>query len=229
MLGASLPAMIGGVLVNYQESDVKNRAIACLVACVIASSLSFTAPRTVSAGDRSAIAARSNVAAPKSLVMYKRFGAALRSAPSSNAKIVHTMPCGTTMRVLGQHNGWYRVTQGSRPYNGWVGGARVADSTNAPAYDCTDAYTFQPYQHGYTYVKTGCLSLRSNPSRAASYAHCVGNLHDYIVTNGPIEVAGEDWFGVYSRSTGGGWVLAVYLLPYRQGGDVKPPPGVNPI
>jgi hypothetical protein len=209
---------------------MKNRAIACVAACLIACSLSTAVPRTANAATSQPMStSRGNAALPHSLVVFKRYGAALRSTPSSNASIMRTMPCGATMRVIGRRNGWYHVAQGTRPNNGWVGGARVADAANPPSYDCTDAYTFQPYQHGYTYVKSGCLSLRANPSRTATYAHCVKNLHDYIVTNGPIEVAGEDWFGVYSTSTGGGWVLAVYLLPYRQGGDVKPPPGVKPI
>lgn len=153
---------------------------------------------------------------PSTLVIIKRFGAALRSAPSSNAAIGTVLTCGATLRVEGAASGWYHV--GSGNYDGWVGGARVADASNPPAYDCTDAYTFQPRQHGYSYVKTGCLSLRTVPSRTASYRYCVRNFHDYMVTNGPIEVAGEDWFGVTSRSTASGWVVAVYLLPYHLNG-----------
>ena len=64
-------------------------------------------------------------------------------------------------------------------------------------------------------MRTGCLSLRRTPSRQAAYDHCVANYHDYTVTNGPIEVAGEDWFGLVSASTGGGWSLAQYLHAYR--------------
>ena len=153
---------------------------------------------------------------PTTLVVIKRFGAALRSAPSSNAAISTVLTCGATLRVEGVASGWYHVSSGG--YDGWVGGARVADASNPPAYDCTDAYTFQPRQHGYSYVKTGCLSLRTAPSRIASYGYCVRNFHDYMVTNGPIEVAGEDWFGVTSRTTGSGWVLAVYLLSYHMNG-----------
>lgn len=58
----------------------------------------------------------------------------------------------------------------------------------------------------------------SPPTYKAAYHYCVRNFHDYTVINGPIEVAGEDWFGVTSRSTGSGWVLAMYLLPYHRNG-----------
>jgi hypothetical protein len=36
--------------------------------------------------------------------------------------------------------------------------------------------------------------------------------YQYVVTNGPIEVAGEDWLEVWSEATGSGWVLARYLV-----------------
>jgi hypothetical protein len=151
-------------------------------------------------------------ALPLQLVIIKRFGAALRMQPSSSAAIVMVMECGSRVGVSGASAGWYHVYAGR--YAGWVGGARVADAQNPPAYDCTDSYTFQMGNHVYSYVRTGCLSLRVQPSRNAAYHHCVSNHHDYVVTNGPIEVAGEDWFGVTSPSTGSGWSLAQYLYPY---------------
>jgi hypothetical protein len=155
-----------------------------------------------------------HAALPQKLIIYKRFGAALRKSPSSNARIVRVLPCGQDLAVVKANQGWYYVDVG--PYEGWVGGARVADENNPPAYDCTDAYTFQMHQRAYSYVRTGCLSLRVTPSRNAVYHYCVANYHNYVVTNGPIEVAGEDWFQVTSPSTGAGWSLAVYLLPYQR-------------
>jgi hypothetical protein len=61
------------------------------------------------------------------------------------------------------------------------------------------------------YVPTGCLSLRYSPSRTARYDSCVSNNHVYTIENGPIEVSGDDWFEVWSPSTGDGWTLAQYL------------------
>lgn len=170
--------------------------------------------RGASAGSPAAATVRDHATIPAQLVVIKRFGAALRGAPSSNAAIAAVLTCGATVRVLGAAGGWYHVATGG--VAGWVGGARVADAANPPAYDCTDAYTFQVNEHAYTYVKTGCLSLRAYASRRAPYAHCVRNFHDYVVRNGPIEVAGEDWFAVTSAATGSGWVLARYLLPYHR-------------
>lgn len=158
-------------------------------------------------------------AMPRRLVVFKRYGAALHVSASSSAPIRQTLPCGTVMRVVSSAGGWDQVLAdrsavGSPHLQGWVGGARVADAANPPAYDCTGAYTFQVSARAYSFVKTGCLSLRVAPSPSASYHYCVRNVHDYTVTGGPITVAGEDWFAVYSVSTGGGWALARYLLPY---------------
>lgn len=176
-------------------------------------------------GPALARAAYSAQAMPGRLVVFKRYGAALHVSASSNARVVHTLPCGSTMRAVSLAAGWYQVVVDGSNLRGWVGGARVANAANPPAYDCTDAYTFQVGEHAYSYVKTGCLSLRSTPSPTASYHYCVANFHDYTVTDGPITVAGEDWFGVYSPGTGGGWSLARYLLPYRPN-RYSPPGGI---
>ncbi|MGH2388276.1 MAG: SH3 domain-containing protein [Chloroflexota bacterium] len=145
------------------------------------------------------------------LVVIKGYGAALRVNPSSDAPIQVIVPCGAQLTILSQSQGWYRVFRSSPAAIGWVGGLRVAPLAGAPAFSCAGAVTYQVGERVRTHVPTGCLSLRSSPARQASYAHCVANGHIYAITNGPIEVAGEDWFGVFSPSTGGGWVLARYL------------------
>ncbi|MGH2409300.1 MAG: SH3 domain-containing protein, partial [Chloroflexota bacterium] len=148
-----------------------------------------------------------------SLVVIKRYGAALRAAPSSDAPILSILPCGAKVTIIGQHQGWYRVFKTGPAAIGWAGGLRVALVGSAPAYNCAGAVTYQVGERVRTHVSTGCLSLRSSPSLQAPYAHCVANGHSYVITNGPIEVAGEDWFGLFSPSTGGGWSLARYLYP----------------
>ncbi len=148
------------------------------------------------------------------LVVIKRYGAVLRAHPSSDAPIEGTLPCGMDLSMLDAASGWYHVTTKSA-MTGWVGGLRVTVLSSKPQYSCADAVTYPVGTHVSTYVPTGCLSLRSEPSRQAPYAHCVANDHIYVITNGPIEVRGEDWFGVYSPSTDGGWSLAKYLLPAR--------------
>jgi len=181
--------------------------------------------------------APARVQLPASVIVIKRFGAAIRVAPSSNMAVRVIAACGTTGRVLNDANGWYEVSydssqtiQGGGTVTGWVGTARVADASNPPSYDCTDSYTFQLGQHGYSYVRSGCLSLRAYPSRTAPYHYCVSNFHDYTVTNGPYAAGGDDWFGVSSRATGSGWVLAQYLLPYRSsaGGASGSAPACDP-
>lgn len=150
------------------------------------------------------------------LVVTERFGAALRVYPSSEAPIKIILSCGAQLTAFAQANGWYHVRAGGAG-SGWVGGLRVAALSSAPSYDCRGAVTYQVGTRVRTYVPTGCLSLRAYPSRAAPYNHCVSNGHQYVIINGPIEVSGEDWFGVYSATTGSGWSLAQYLLP--AGGD----------
>ncbi len=166
--------------------------------------------------------AATHTAYPAKLVVFERFGAAMHTAPSSDASVVSTAPCGVALRVLGVSSGWYRVSFDggragfSRTYTGWIGGSRVADIAAPPTYDCTDSYIFQPNQHGYSYVQSGCLSLRTYASRQAPYHYCVKNFHDYTAINGPISVGSDDWFEVTSPSTGSGWVIAAYLLPYNR-------------
>lgn len=145
------------------------------------------------------------------VVVTMRYGAALRANPSSDAPIQVIVPCGTQLTLVGQTQGWYHVFKTKPAAFGWVGGLRVAPLGSAPAFSCAGAVTYQVGDRVRTHVATGCLSLRSSPSPQAPYVHCVANGHIYAITNGPIEVAGEDWFGVFSASTGSGWSLARYL------------------
>lgn len=86
-------------------------------------------------------------------------------------------------------------------------------ATGGTPVDCAGAITFQIGQPAITRVQSGCLSLRTDPSRDAAFTHCVSNGHVYTLVNGPLAVDGEDWFEVTSPSTGAGWCLAQFLLP----------------
>ena len=209
-------------------------ALSTVLCCSMIASFAIAHPalsRTASAHVAGQAPARPQL--PGSVVVIKRFGAAVRVAPSSNAPILVTLGCGAIGQVLNDANGWYQVSsrnlQGDA-VTGWVGSARVADASNPPSYDCTDSYTFQLGQHAYSYVRSGCLSLRAYPSRTAPYHYCVANFHDYTVTNGPYAAGADDWFGVWSPATGSGWVLALYLLPYRSstGGATGSAPACDP-
>jgi hypothetical protein len=138
-----------------------------------------------------------------------KYGTALRAAPNSDARIIVVLGCGTTLRQVGVNGDWYHTVT-SNQTDGWVGGARIEPAGSAV--DCAGAVTYQPGDQALSHVQSGCLSLRSSPSRDASFTHCVSNGHVYTILNGPINVSGEDWFEVTSPSTGSGWVLADFLV-----------------
>jgi Bacterial SH3 domain len=146
-----------------------------------------------------------------SVVVTMPFGAALRYSPSSDADVYYTAACGDTFRVVDSSNGWYEVNAGGTFV--WVGGARVANAASPGRYSCAGGRTFQIGDGVITRVQSGCLSLRYTPSRSAGYDSCVENGHYYVIQNGPLEVNGEDWFDVWSPSTGSGWSLAEFLYP----------------
>lgn len=146
--------------------------------------------------------------------VVKRYGAAIRAAPSSDSMIYWMASCNDVFMVTGRSSGWYEILDRDGT-SGWVGGARVSvGAAPAPA-DCRGAVTFQAGGTVIASVPTGCLSIRYEPSRTAAYDACVPSGYRLEIMNGPMEVNGEDWFEVWSPSTGGGWSLASYLRPYR--------------
>ncbi len=140
------------------------------------------------------------------------FGAAVRTSPSSDAPIMFNAECGDVWPVLATQGGWVKVQTGGDP--GWIGGARVVVSSTPASFDCSDARSLYVTGSAWTYVPTGCLSLRARPSREATVLDCVSNGHLYTIVDGPTDAGtGEDWFRVTSPSTGSGWVLAQHLFP----------------
>ncbi len=114
--------------------------------------------------------------------------------------------------MVGFENGWVQVVYGDT--EGWVGGGRVSvGSPPAPA-SCRTARALYVDTDVTAYVDSGCLSLRASASREAPMLACVKNGHEYHVLDGPFDPGtGEDWFEVYSASTGAGWALAEHLYP----------------
>lgn len=146
--------------------------------------------------------------------VVKRYGAAIRAEPSSESMIYWMASCNDLFLVIGRAGDWYEVldTDGT---SGWVGGARVAVGAAPPRVDCRGAVTFQAGGVVYVTTPSGCLSIRHQPSRTATFDACVPGGSLLEIMNGPIEVAGEDWFEVWSPSTGRGWALAAYMRPAR--------------
>ena len=183
-------------------------AVVVMAALGVASNLAGTVPRGQAVNSQ---------AIPSAVTVIKRFGAALRVAPRSSARVSKMLSCGAYLQVLGAQGGWYYVSyldDVTPTTHGWVGAARVGDPNTPLTPICFNAVTFLIGHHVYTKVASGCLSLRVSPSRSAPYNHCVSNYHDYVIINGPIGVGNDDWFQVTSRSTGTGWALAQYLRPY---------------
>ena len=142
----------------------------------------------------------------------KPYGAALHSSPATNAEIAGSRPCGDVLPVLGESGGWVKVWTGAT--EAWVGGSRVTVGAPPPPADCDGGRFMEVGESVTTYVPTGCLSLREEPSRNAAIDACVQNGYQYQIINGPVDPGtGEDWFGVYSQVTGSGWTLAEYLFP----------------
>ena len=65
--------------------------------------------------------------------VVKPYGAAIRTAPDSDAPVVYSSDCGDLWPVLETRNGWVRVTNGVG--DGWIGGARVAVGSPPTAAD----------------------------------------------------------------------------------------------
>ncbi|MGE3908755.1 MAG: SH3 domain-containing protein [Chloroflexota bacterium] len=144
--------------------------------------------------------------------VVKRYGAAIRAAPSSDSMMYWMASCNDVYVVIGQAGGWYEILDRDDT-TGWVGGARVSVGAAPAPVDCRGAVTFQAGGTAYATVASGCLSIRHQPSRTATYDACVPSGYRLEIMNGPIEVNGEDWFEVWSPSTGRGWSLADFLRP----------------
>jgi hypothetical protein len=143
--------------------------------------------------------------------VIRAFGAALRADPSSDAQIIESLQCGDLLPVIGFADGWVQVQDGGN--EGWVGGGRVSvGSPPAQTSACRTSRGLFVGEGATTEVDLGCLSLRATASREARILACVNNGHDYQIVDGPYDPGtGEDWFAVYSASTGTGWSLAEFL------------------
>lgn len=144
--------------------------------------------------------------------VVKPFGASIRVAPSADAPAMFNTPCGASWPVVAVESGWVKVKTDAG--NGWIGGGRVALGTGAQAVDCAGKRFVYSTAEVWTLVPSGCLDVRSRPSRETSSIACVSNGHIFTVVDGPFDPGtGEDWFKVTSPSTGTGWTLAEHLYP----------------
>ena len=144
--------------------------------------------------------------------VVKPFGASIRVAPSADAPAMFNAPCGSNWPVVAVESGWVKVKTDAG--NGWIGGGRVSMLSSAQAVDCSNRRFIYATAEVWTLVPSGCLDVRSRPSREAASLACVSNGHIFTVVDGPFDPGtGEDWFRVTSSSTGTGWTLADNLYP----------------
>jgi len=152
------------------------------------------------------------VSSGSTVTVNKKYGAALRTAPSSNAAILANVGCGAALPVTQSQGGWLRVR--ILTADAWIGATRVVPGTSPDDAACTGTPTL-PYSMGdvvRSQVASGCLSVRPSPSNAAPITECVANGYPFVLTNGPVEVEGQDWFGVANASTRlVGWARADFL------------------
>src|SRR5688572_33030642 len=84
-------------------------------------------------------------AAPASTTTYarvvKRYGAAIRYGPSSDAGVAWVASCNDTFFVIGQSGGWWQVALNDGSY-GWIGGGRVSVGASPAWGDCYAAGTY---------------------------------------------------------------------------------------
>lgn len=189
-----------------------------MLSLIVALSLVITAAQTAAVAPADGVANQ----VPGAIRVKKHYGAAVRTAPSSDAAFLFHTLCGDVWPVIDTQGDWYRVFVGDtvrgEPWygdrEGWVGAGRVESAEVPPSSDCGDPPGFYVSYEAETFVETGCLSLRAAPSRRAAIRTCVANGHRYGIVDGPFDPGtGEDWFEVWSPSTEGGWVLADHLRP----------------
>lgn len=145
-------------------------------------------------------------------------GVNLRVAAGTDSNVVTTLASGTAVTITGgptQSDGqtWWAVRTAANG-DGWVtqnyltlggagaGPARVIYGTSLTS-----------------------MPIRSRPGNQWATISTVGTGVQVQVTDGPLQVEGQTWYGVYRQGFGGGWSLASQLrIP-----GVTTPPTTNPI
>ncbi|MDC2866168.1 C40 family peptidase [Bacillus sp. BP-3] len=135
-------------------------------------------------------AAQTTKTAPKSETKYTVNADVLRvrTGPSTNSDISSRVYEGQTLNVIGQENGWYKIS-----YNGQVGyvsGKFVNTDTSNSGSQSQGNSTVQPASGNYT-VSVSSLRVRTGPSTSHTQ---LGSVHKGQV----VQVVGEvqDWFKI---------------------------------
>jgi uncharacterized protein YgiM (DUF1202 family) len=132
----------------------------------------------------------------------------LRNSPFTSAGSIATVPTGTWAHVMagpedGDGYSWYLVrAQGYS--DGWAVTTAMSPS---PIDDSPDAQ----FGVGDNVEASQTINIRPRPGLAQGVIATAGAGSRMEITQPPIEVTGHIWYGVYSVSFGGGWVVEDYL------------------
>jgi uncharacterized protein YgiM (DUF1202 family) len=144
----------------------------------------------------------------------------IRRSPSTSAGIVGTAASNTWAHVMaGPVNAegytWYQVRV-QNVGDGWV----IRDLIAPAPFNANPAGEFNVDD---TVEATQTINLRPRPGLAQGVISTLGAGSPLVISQPPVEVTGFIWYGVYSTSVGGGWVVEDYLRLVSSG----PPPGAK--
>ncbi|MCM3735402.1 SH3 domain-containing protein [Bacillus cytotoxicus] len=135
-------------------------------------------------------AAQTTKAAPKSDTKYTVNADVLRvrTGPSTNSDVSSRVYEGQTLNVIGQENGWYKISYNGKV--GYVSGEFVNTGTSNNGSQSQGNTTVQPASGNYT-VNVSSLRVRTGPSTSHTQ---LGAVHKGQV----VQVTGEvqDWFKI---------------------------------
>lgn len=140
----------------------------------------------------------------------------LRTGPSTSATSIALVPPGTWAHVMaGPQDGdgfsWYLVrVQGIG--DGWA----VTTAMSPSPIDESPADAL--FEVGDTVVATQSINVRPRPGLAQSVIATAAAGTTIEISQPPIDVTGHIWYGAYSTSFGGGWIVEDFLS------DAAPPP-----
>ncbi len=133
----------------------------------------------------------------------------VRRSPSQSAGIVGIATRDTWAHVMAVPvdaggREWYPVRV-HQVGDGWVVSTALAP---APLDENPAGVKFEV---GDTVIATESLNIRPRPGIPQSPIATAGAGTSFVVSQPPLEVTGYIWYGVYSQSRGGGWVVEDYL------------------
>ncbi|MBA2468235.1 MAG: N-acetylmuramoyl-L-alanine amidase, partial [Chloroflexia bacterium] len=132
----------------------------------------------------------------------------IRRSPGTTAGIVGTAATNGWAHILAgpvaaEGYTWYQV-RAQNIGDGWV----ISDLIAAAPFNANPEGDFAVDD---TVEATQTINLRPRPGIAQGVIATLGASSSLVISQPPVEVTGFIWYGVYSTSAGGGWVVQDYL------------------